>query len=138
MSLRYQNNNLQLFSQWQQGQLLDSNQANQSYIEVNKANYGQLKFGVLHTLNSQANWGLQTYNRNRLLTADMSITIPTGMNALGQVEHSQSHYQQKNSWQPDTIELFYQSANNSKKHYQFNMIQSPTDLGIGLQLNAKF
>lgn len=138
LSLRYQNNNLQLFSQWQQGQLLDSNQANQSYIEVNKANYGQLKFGVLHTLNSQANWGLQTYNRNRLLTADMSITIPTGMNALGQVEHSQSHYQQKNSWQPDTIELFYQSANNSKKHYQFNMIQSPTDLGIGLQLNAKF
>ena len=138
LSLQYSQNNLQLFSQLQQGQLLSSNQAAGSYINIEQAEMGKFKLGVMQTLTPQTSWGLQAYNYNSLLQSDISLTLPFGMSSTGEVESQTIRYTQKNSLQPDTVELFYKAGSANALQYQLNAINSPDDSGFGLKLYQRF
>ncbi|WEJ61783.1 S8 family peptidase [Thiomicrorhabdus lithotrophica] len=138
LSLQYSYNDIQLFSQFQQGQLLSSNQAPGSYINIEQAEMGQFKLGVMQILSPQTSWGLQTFNYNRLLQSDISLTLPVGMNSTGKVENQTIRYSQKNSLQPDTVELFYKAGSANALKFQLNAIHSPDDSGFGLKLYQRF
>lgn len=138
LSLQYAHNDIQLFSQLQKGQLLSSNQASGSYINIKQAEIGQFKLGVMQALSPQTSWGLQTYNYNSLLQSDISLTLPVGISSTGEIENHTIHYTQKNSLQPDTVELFYKTGSGNALQYQLNAINSPDDSGFGLKLYQRF
>ncbi|MEA1987966.1 MAG: S8 family serine peptidase [Pseudomonadota bacterium] len=137
-SLQYSHNDIQLFSQLQQGQLLSSNKSAGSYINIEQAEMGQFKLGVMQALSPQASWGLQAYNYNSLLQSDISLTLPIGMSSTGDVVNQTIRYTQKNSLQPDTVELFYKAGSANALQYQLNAIHSPDDSGMGLKLYQRF
>ena len=138
LSLQYAHNDIQLFSQLQQGELLSSNQAPGSYINIEQAEIGQFKLGVMQALSPQTSWGLQTYNYNSLLKSDISLTLPVGMSSTGKIENQTIRYTQKNSLQPDTVELFYKAGSANALQYQINAINSPDDSGFGFKLYQRF
>ncbi len=137
-SVQYSHNNIHLFSQLQQGQLLNSQHASGSYIQVKKAQMGQLKFGVMQQTSKQSAWGLQAYNENTLLNSTFQLTLPTGMSASGEIENQTFNYQHQNSLNPDTLELFYKHGLSDNLQYQFNAINAPQDSGFGLKINRIF
>lgn len=138
VAVQYSHNGIHLYSQLQQGQLLDSKHASGSYIQINKTQMGQLKLGVMQQTSEQTIWGLQAYNENTLLNSNIQLTIPTGMTASGEIENQTLNYQHKSSLQPDTLELFYKQGLNHALQYQFNAIKSPQDSGFGLRISRMF
>jgi len=138
LSLQYAHNDIQLFSQLQQGQLLSSNKSAGSYINIEQAEMGQFKLGLMQALSPQSSWGLQAYNYNSLLQSDISLTLPIGMSSTGEVENQTIRYTQKSSLQPDTVELFYKAGSTNSLQYQLNAINSPDDSGMGLKLYQRF
>jgi len=137
-ALQYNNNGTQIFSQFQTGQLLNSKVASGSYLEVKHAELGQFKFGVLQRLNKHSSWGMQAYNYNTLLNTNINLTLPTGMNANGDIETQTVKYQQKNSMNPDTVELFFNFKTTKHSHLQFNAINNPDDTGVGISMSQNF
>ncbi|BCN93651.1 hypothetical protein THMIRHAM_14360 [Thiomicrorhabdus immobilis] len=138
LAVQYSQNGTRIYSQLQQGELLNSQHAAGSYIQVDKAQIGQFKVGIMHKTSAQSAWGLQAYNYNPLIDSELRLTVPTGMSANGEIESQTFSYQQKGSLQPDTIELFYKKGLNNTLQYQFNAIKSPEDSGFGLRLSRIF
>lgn len=138
LSLQYSANGTHLYSHFQNGELLNSNQAAGSCININQAKIGQFKLGLMQELTPKSAWGLQAYNYNRLINSDMTLTIPIGVTANGEIENQTISYTQKHNLQPDTVELFYKSASANNFQYQLNAISSPDDTGIGFTLHNDF
>lgn len=138
LAIQYSQNGMHFYSQLQQGELLDSQQALGSYIQVDNAKIGQFKLGIMQETSVQSVWGLQAYNYNSLLSSDIRLTVPTGMTTSGEIESQTLNFQLQNSLQPDTVELFFKQGLNHSVQYQFNAIKSPEDSGFGLRLSRTF
>ena len=137
-ALQYNNNGTQLFGQFQTGQLLNSQLASGSYLDVKNVELGQFKFGVLQQVNNHSSWGVQAYNYNTLLNSDINLTLPTGMNANGDIETQTVKYHQKGNINPDTVELFFNFKTTKQSHLQLNAINNPDDSGIGISMSQRF
>jgi len=138
LAMEYSNKGIHIYGQFQQGHLLRSEQANGSYLNIQNADIGQLKFGVMQELSPNSSWGMQAYNYDTLIHSDMSLTLPIGISASGEVENQTVRYTLQNNLQPDTVELFYKASPAHSTQYQFNMISSPDDTGFGLKLYQAF
>ncbi|WP_157832377.1 S8 family serine peptidase [Thiomicrorhabdus sp. Kp2] len=137
-ALQYSHNGMHIFGQIQNGQLLESNLSNGSYINVKNAELGQLKLGIMRAVGNNSSWGLQTYNYNTLLHSDINLTLPTGMSADGTVESQTVSFKQKRNLNPDTIELFVHLKTSKQSQLQLNAINNPDDSGVGISLYQTF
>ncbi|MDX1353651.1 MAG: hypothetical protein R3254_11615, partial [Thiomicrorhabdus sp.] len=137
LALQYTNNGTHFFGELLNGKLLESNQSNGSYIDVNKVELGQLKFGLMREVGTHSSWGVQAYNYNTLLHSDINLTIPTGLSANNQLETQNVNFKQKSGLDPDTIELFV-NLTAKQAQLQFNAIHNPDDSGVGVTFSKTF
>lgn len=136
-SASYQTGSFQVFGLISHANLLKSEQVSGSYINIENAQYAQIKLGLKQQQN-QHRFGVQTFNSNTLVSADIKLALPYDMSANKTVLSQNINYRHKGSLLPDSLELFYQDKISKHGHYQFNLLKTPDDLGLALQLKSAF
>ncbi len=138
LTMNYHQGNNQLFSSFKYGKLIDNRAQSGSYFNVNSATMAELKLGWLHNLSKTSLWGLQAYNSNQLIDANITLTLPTGMDANGLTEYTSFDYKHQGKLIADSVEMFYRSNLTSNTQLLFNVVQTPDDKGLGLSLSGSF
>ena len=137
LSAVYQLANMQFFGHLKQGALKLHKSSDGSFVKIDSANYGQLQLGLSQQhLNST--WGIQVFNDDPLHKADFSITTPIGIGADGQIQYQHTGYSHRSELKPDSVELFYHQQFVDKTHFQWNLINTPDDRGLGLMVRHQF
>jgi len=138
MALNYQTGTNQFFGVLKFGQILDTESSSGSYLQIEDAKFAEIKLGLLHTNQDNSVWGVQAFNTNTLIDANINLTLPTGLSADGELETKSINYDHKGALAPDSLELFYHDQLGEYGRYQVNLVHTPDDTGVGLRINSSF
>lgn len=138
LSANYRYKNNQFYGLLKIGQLASTQKASASYIHLQSATIGQSLLGVRHQLDTHSHLGLQAYRTLGITSANMTLTIPVGMDSNGTVQTVTETLQYQESLLPNTLELYYRSQPIKNLNYTLNLLAGSQDIGLGLTLNRPF
>ncbi|VAW49464.1 hypothetical protein MNBD_GAMMA04-859 [hydrothermal vent metagenome] len=138
LSALYQRNNTQLYGILKSGHLIQSKSAAASYISLQNATIGQSLFGIRHQLNTHQKIGIQAYRTLGITSANMTLTLPTGMNADGIIQTTTQTLKYRNDLLPNTLEMYYSATPKTGINYTLNLITDTYDSGMGIYITQRF
>lgn len=137
-SANYRYGNNQLYGLLKIGQLAKTQKAVASYIHLQSATIGQSLLGIRHQLDTHTHLGLQAYRTLGITSANMTLTVPVGMDSNGTVQTVTETLQYQENLLPNTLELYYRSQPIKNLHYTLNALAGSQDIGLGFTLNRPF
>jgi hypothetical protein len=138
LSANYRHGNSQFYSLIKTGKLIQTQATNASYITLQNATIGQSLLGVRHQLDTHTHIGIQAYRALGITSANMTLTVPVGMDSNGTVQTLSETLQYQESLLPNTLELYYRSQPIKNLNYTLNAITGEHDSGLGITLNRRF
>jgi hypothetical protein len=138
LSANYRHGNSQFYGLIKTGKLIQTQATNASYITLQNATIGQSLLGVRHQLDTQTHIGIQAYRTLGITSANMTLTVPVGMDSNGTVQTLSETLQYQESLLPNTLELYYRSQPIKNLNYTLNAITGEHDSGLGITLNRRF
>ena len=138
LSALYQRNKTQFYGMLKSGQLMQSKNAAASYIRLQNATIGQSVLGLRHQLNTDQNIGIQAYRTLGITSANMTLTIPTGMNADGTLQTTTESLKYRDDLLPNTLEMYYSATPKTGLNYTVNLITGAYDSGMGIHITQRF
>jgi len=138
LSAHYRHGRNQFYTLIKAGQLAQTQVANASYITLQNATIGQSLLGVRHQLDTQTHIGIQAYRALGITSANITLTVPVGMDSNGTVQTVTETIQHQESLLPNTLEVYYRVNPLKHLNYSLNAITGEHDSGVGITLTQRF